>query len=117
MFINLLSFPDFMESQLIFLGTGGDAHLVGKSIRGAGGIILRSEDLQFHIDPGPGALVAARHYDVNIRETSGRSAGSRHPVSSAGFKSTPIGAQFWNGHGAWKYCSRPRIFEPRSLTT
>lgn len=59
-----------MESQLIFLGTGGDAHLVGKSIRGAGGIILRSEDLQFHIDPGPGALVAARHYDVNIRENT-----------------------------------------------
>ena len=59
-----------MESQVIFLGTGGDAYLVGKQVRGAAGIILRSEDLQFHIDPGPGALQAARYYNVNIRENT-----------------------------------------------
>lgn len=62
------AFPSLMESQLIFLGTGGDAFLVGKHIRGAGGIILKSNGLQFHIDPGPGALTAARQYGINLRE-------------------------------------------------
>lgn len=59
-----------MESGIIFLGTAGDEYSVGKQIRASGGIIIRSGSLQFHIDPGPGALVKAREYGVNLRENT-----------------------------------------------
>ncbi len=56
-----------MQPKLVFLGTGGDAIVVGGQIRSSGGIILQVEDNQFHIDPGPGALARARDYGVNLR--------------------------------------------------
>lgn len=59
-----------MEPAIIFLGTGGDTHIVSKQIRASGGIILRADDLQFHIDPGPGSLVQSKRFNVNPRETS-----------------------------------------------
>ncbi len=46
-----------MQDQIIFLGTGGDPVVVGKQIRSSGGIVLKLDGLQFHLDPGPGALV------------------------------------------------------------
>lgn len=39
-------------------------------LRSAGGIVLRVEDLQFHIDPGPGALVKAQEYGVNLHHNT-----------------------------------------------
>lgn len=57
-----------MQSKIIFLGTGGDSIVVGKQIRGSGGIIFQTGESQLHIDPGPGALVKAKEYDVNIRK-------------------------------------------------
>jgi len=59
-----------MLPQIVFLGTGGDCFVVGKQLRASGGIIIRAEDMQFHIDPGPGALVRAEQYDVNLRENT-----------------------------------------------
>ena len=59
-----------MEDQIIFLGTGGDEFVVSKQIRASGGIIIKTEGYQFHIDPGPGALVQAKKYNVNIRENT-----------------------------------------------
>lgn len=56
--------------SIIFLGTGGDEFTVGKQIRGSGGIIINVEGYQFHIDPGPGALLRARQSSVNLRETT-----------------------------------------------
>jgi len=56
-----------MQPKLVFLGTGGDAIVVGKQLRSAGGIILQVEDNQFHIDPGPGAIARARDYGINLR--------------------------------------------------
>ncbi|MFH1510227.1 MAG: MBL fold metallo-hydrolase, partial [Candidatus Woesearchaeota archaeon] len=58
------------KSSIVFLGTGGDAIVVGKQVRASGGIVIQLDDHQFHIDPGPGALVRAAQADVNIRETS-----------------------------------------------
>lgn len=55
--------------RLIFLGTGGDAIVVGKQLRSAGGLILQVEGNQFHIDPGPGALAKANEFGVNMRDT------------------------------------------------
>lgn len=59
-----------MENQIIFLGTGGDELIVSKQIRASGGIIIKTEGYQFHIDPGPGALVQAKKYNVNLRENT-----------------------------------------------
>jgi len=56
-----------MQPKLIFLGTGGDAIVVGKQLRSAGGIILQVEDNQFHIDPGPGSLPREHDYGINLR--------------------------------------------------
>ena len=56
-----------IASNIIFLGTGGDSYVVGKQVRASGGIILQIDDDQFHIDPGPGALVMAKETGVNLR--------------------------------------------------
>ncbi|MCX6710435.1 MAG: MBL fold metallo-hydrolase [Candidatus Woesearchaeota archaeon] len=56
-----------MAVQIIFLGTGGDSYVVGSQIRGSGGIIIKTEKRQFHIDPGPGSLVRASQCRINVR--------------------------------------------------
>ena len=57
-------------ARIIFLGTGGDSGAVSRQLRGSGGIILQVEDLQFHIDPGPGALVKAKEFGINLHHTT-----------------------------------------------
>jgi len=59
-----------MKARIVFLGTGGDSIVVGKQLRASGGIILQVDDNQFHIDPGPGALVRARQEDISMRENT-----------------------------------------------
>lgn len=59
-----------MQPSIVFLGTGGDSVVVGKQLRGSGGIIIQCEDCQLHVDPGPGALVRALQCDVNLRENT-----------------------------------------------
>lgn len=59
-----------MKDNIIFLGTAGDEYVVSKQIRASGGIIIKTEGYQFHIDPGPGTLVQAMKQDVNLRENT-----------------------------------------------
>ena len=59
-----------MEQGILFLGTGGDSVVVGKQLRRSGGVILNIDDYQFHINPGPGALLGLNQTGVNVRETS-----------------------------------------------
>jgi ribonuclease BN (tRNA processing enzyme) len=59
-----------MGSSIIFLGTAGDEYTVGKQIRSSGGIVIKVEGYQFHLDPGPGALVKAANYGINLRENT-----------------------------------------------
>lgn len=56
-----------MTSQIIFLGTAGDSSVTTRQLRASGGIILQVDDLQFHIDPGPGALNKAKEHNLNLR--------------------------------------------------
>jgi len=56
--------------KIIFLGTAGNTAVVSKQLRGSGGIIIQVEDLQFHLDPGPGALVKAREFGINPHNTT-----------------------------------------------
>ncbi|MFH1396881.1 MAG: MBL fold metallo-hydrolase [archaeon] len=57
-------------ASIVFLGTGTDPYVIGKRIRGAGGIIIQINDHQFHIDPGVGALIQAAECGVNLRATT-----------------------------------------------
>lgn len=50
--------------ELRFLGTGGGRYVTGTQRRKTGGIVLKSEDAQIHIDPGPGAIVNT-HQEVD----------------------------------------------------
>lgn len=59
-----------MQPKILFLGTGGDSVVVGKQRRSSGGIIIRVEGYQFLLDPGPGALVKAKEFGVNLRDTT-----------------------------------------------
>lgn len=56
-------------SKIIFLGTSGSSAVTSKQLRSSGGIIIQVEDLQFHLDPGPGALNKAREFGVNANHT------------------------------------------------
>jgi ribonuclease BN (tRNA processing enzyme) len=56
-----------MDNKITFLGTAGDSYVSGKQIRASGGIILQVGELQFHIDPGPGALLKAVDNGINLR--------------------------------------------------
>ncbi|HLD00411.1 MAG TPA: MBL fold metallo-hydrolase [Candidatus Nanoarchaeia archaeon] len=57
-------------ARIIFLGTAGSTAVVSKQLRASGGIIIQVEDLQFHLDPGPGALVKAKEYGVNLHHNT-----------------------------------------------
>lgn len=53
---------------MLFLGTGGDSTVIGKSIRTAGGFYIRVDNTSLLIDPGPGALVSANRTGISLRE-------------------------------------------------
>lgn len=59
-----------IRTSIIFLGTAGDPFVVSRQLRASGGIIIQIDENQFHIDPGPGALVMAKQYGVNLRENT-----------------------------------------------
>ncbi len=59
-----------MASRIVFLGTGGDYYTVGKQMLGSGGIIVESDGVNLHIDPGPGTLNRARVGNINLRDTT-----------------------------------------------
>ncbi len=57
-------------ASVTFLGTGGGSSVVSKQTRSSGGIIIQVEDLQFHLDPGPGALNKAKEYGISSANTT-----------------------------------------------
>ena len=59
-----------MKSRILFLGTGGDAFVIGKQYRASGGIIFVIDNNQFHLNPGPGSLVMAKMMGLNLRENT-----------------------------------------------
>ena len=55
--------------ELIFLGTGGGRIVMTTQMRWTGGIVLRGNDTQIHLDPGPGALIRALDLGINPQKT------------------------------------------------
>lgn len=85
-----------MNPCIIFLGTGGDSEVVGKQIRGSGGIIVQTEGYQFHIDPGPGALLRTRQFNINPRNNTAIIVTHNH-INHAGGVNEIISAMTHNG--------------------
>ncbi len=48
-----------MESFIKFLGTAGARIVVSKQLRASGGVWIKYQNTNLHLDPGPGALVKA----------------------------------------------------------
>jgi phosphoribosyl 1,2-cyclic phosphodiesterase len=64
--------------RITFLGVGGGRFVVLKQLRASGGFVLELEDEVIHIDPGPGALVRAREYGVDLFRLTGVLVSHRH---------------------------------------
>ena len=52
--------------RITILGSGGGRWVFLKQLRGSGGFVLELGGQKIHVDPGPGALVRAREYKVNL---------------------------------------------------
>lgn len=85
-----------MNNSILFLGTAGDSIVTGKQLRSSGGIILRIGDNLFHIDPGPGAVVRAKQYDVNPREITSIFVSHNH-LNHAGGANEMLSAMTYSG--------------------
>lgn len=57
-------------SRIVFLGTAGTVGVAAKGNRSSGGIIVQTNDLQLHLDPGPGSLQAAKQCGINLHHTT-----------------------------------------------
>lgn len=53
-------------ANLTFLGTGGGRFVMTSQARATGGFILELDRVIFHVDPGPGALVMAKQFGVDL---------------------------------------------------
>lgn len=67
-----------IQPKIIFLGIGGDSYVVGKQVLSSGGIIVQLDNFQYHIDPGPGALIKAKQYNINLRENTALFVSHKH---------------------------------------
>ena len=82
--------------KITLLGTGGDAYTIARQIRGSGGIIIEMEGTQLHIDPGPGALPAAKNAGVDLRKTAAILVSNDH-LHTAGDLNAVISAMTYDG--------------------
>ena len=57
-------------TTITFLGTAGTNAAVTKQVRASGGIVIQFEELQFHLDPGPGSLNKCKEFGVNPHNTT-----------------------------------------------
>ena len=65
--------------ELIFLGTGGGRFTTLTQKRRTGGIRILSENLNMHLDPGPGALVHSLHMRMDPQKVRALLVSHCHP--------------------------------------
>jgi ribonuclease BN (tRNA processing enzyme) len=58
-----------MNDKLVILGSGGGRHHIRTQYRATGGILFKFNNLQAHIDPGPGAIVRINEYNEDPLKT------------------------------------------------
>lgn len=67
------------KAKITFLGTGGGRFVVMSQERASGGFIVEMDGEMFMIDPGPGALVMAKEYKVDLKKLTGVLVSHCHP--------------------------------------
>lgn len=68
--------------KLKFLGTGGGRYVTGEQRRRTAGIIVKTDETQIHIDPGPGGLVYHQEEVEQPEETEAVIVSHAHPDHS-----------------------------------
>jgi len=58
------------KAQIIFLGSGGGRKIIASQERATGGFVIQTGKEQIHVDPGPGAVVQAARFGIDITETT-----------------------------------------------
>jgi len=58
------------NAKIIFLGSGGGRKVTASQARATGGFVVQTNDEQIHVDPGPGALVRAAQFGVDVKNTT-----------------------------------------------
>jgi phosphoribosyl 1,2-cyclic phosphodiesterase len=67
------------KTKLMFLGTGGGRITTVTQARATGGWILEMDGEMIHVDPGPGALIKANEYGVDLKKLTGVLVSHCHP--------------------------------------
>jgi phosphoribosyl 1,2-cyclic phosphodiesterase len=67
------------EIELVFLGTGGGRFATITQKRRTGGIRILSENVNAHLDPGPGALIYSLNMNLNPQKISAILISHSHP--------------------------------------
>jgi len=65
--------------KVTFLGTAGGRVLIMTQLRASGGLVLEMDGEMIHIDPGPGALVRAKQFGVDLRKLTAVIISHAHP--------------------------------------
>jgi phosphoribosyl 1,2-cyclic phosphodiesterase len=65
--------------RITFLGTGGGRFVMINQTASTGGWILEMDDQIIHVDPGPGSLVRAKQYEVDLKKLTGIAVSHAHP--------------------------------------
>jgi phosphoribosyl 1,2-cyclic phosphodiesterase len=65
--------------KVTFLGTAGGRILIMTQLRASGGFVVEMDGEMIHVDPGPGALVRAKQYGVDLRKLTAIAISHAHP--------------------------------------
>jgi phosphoribosyl 1,2-cyclic phosphodiesterase len=65
--------------KITFLGSGGGRYVTINQTASTAGWILEMDDQMIHVDPGPGSLVRAKQYGVNLKKLTGVVVSHGHP--------------------------------------
>ena len=58
------------KSKIIFLGSGGGRKVTASQARATGGFVVKVGTEQIHADPGPGAIVNAVQFGIDVADTT-----------------------------------------------
>jgi ribonuclease BN (tRNA processing enzyme) len=99
--------------RILFLGTGGGRVVNSLQMRATGGFVIQYDNHQIHVDPGPGAIIRAKQYGVNIRKTEIVCVSHHHTDHSEGLSSIIEGmgdlGRYINGF----LITHPNCLDPR----
>lgn len=56
--------------NITFLGSGGGRKVTASQARATGGFVVQACDEQIHVDPGPGAIVRAAQFGVDVKSNT-----------------------------------------------